>query len=51
MAYFDTNIDDNLFHWVTLYLVIYLLILKYAPHAAHSKYRYDVKAENPIISA
>ena len=45
MACFETNIDD------TLYVVMYLLILKYAPHAAYSKYRYDVKAENPIISA
>ena len=48
MACFETNIDDN---WVNLYVVMYLLILKYAPHAAYSKYRYDVKAENPIISA
>ena len=51
MACIETNTDDNLFHWVTLYVVMYLLILKYAPHAAYSKYRYDVKAENPIISA
>lgn len=46
MAWFERNIDD-----MTLYVVMYLLILKYAPHAAYSKYRYDVKAENPIISA
>ena len=46
MACIETNTDD-----MTLYVVMYLLILKYAPHAAYSKYRYDVKAENPIISA